>query len=65
MCLLTPEIVGLIFYKYSILLSILLALLAGAFTVVAFEAHRKMKKEEVQQKEICDVRSWSGKGHRN
>jgi hypothetical protein len=40
-CILTAETVDLIFYKYSILLSILLALLAGAFTVVAPEAYRK------------------------
>jgi hypothetical protein len=30
-------------YKYSILLSIPLALLAGAFTVVAPEAYRKIR----------------------
>ena len=42
-CILTAETVDLIFYKYSILLSIPLALLAGAFTVVAPEAYRKTK----------------------
>ena len=41
-CILTAETVDLIFYKYSIMLSIPLALLAGAFTVVAPEAYRKM-----------------------
>jgi hypothetical protein len=40
-CILTAETVDLIFYKYSIMLSIPLALLAGAFTVVAPEAYRK------------------------
>ena len=42
-CILTAETVDLIFYKYSILLSIPLALLAGAFTVVAPEAYRKTR----------------------
>jgi hypothetical protein len=42
-CFLSAEIVDLIFYKISILLSIPLALLAGAFTVVPSEAYRKMK----------------------
>jgi hypothetical protein len=41
-CILTAETVDLIFYKYSIMLSIPLALLAGAFTVVAPQAYRKM-----------------------
>jgi hypothetical protein len=39
-CILTAETVDLIFYQYSILLSIPLALLAGAFTVVAPAAYR-------------------------
>ena len=34
-CILTAETVDLIFYQYSILLSVPLALIAGAFTVVA------------------------------
>jgi hypothetical protein len=42
-CILTAETVDLIFYRYSILLSIPLALLAGAFTVVAPEAYRKIR----------------------
>jgi hypothetical protein len=42
-CILTAETVDLIFYQYSILLSIPMALLAGAFTVVAPEAYRKVK----------------------
>jgi hypothetical protein len=42
-CILTAETVDLIFYQYSILLSIPLALLAGAFAVVAPEAYRKIK----------------------
>ena len=44
-CILTAETVDLIFYQYSILLAIPLALLAGAFTVVAPEAYRKMIKQ--------------------
>lgn len=42
-CILTAETVDLIFYQYSILLSIPLALLAGAFAVVAPEAYRKIR----------------------
>ena len=42
-CILTAETVDLIFYKHAIYLSIPLALLAGAFTVVAPEAYKKMK----------------------
>jgi hypothetical protein len=46
-CILTAETVDLIFYQYSILLSIPLALLAGAFTVVAPEAYRKIKQKAI------------------
>jgi len=42
-CILTAETVDLIFYKYSILLSIPMALLAGAFAVVIPEAYRKTR----------------------
>jgi hypothetical protein len=45
-CILTAETVGLVFYQYFILLSIPLALLAGAFTAVAPEAYRKMIKQK-------------------
>ena len=42
-CILTAETVGIIFYNYSILLSVPLALVAGALTVVVPEAYRKSK----------------------
>jgi hypothetical protein len=42
-CILTAETVDIIFYQYSILLSVPLALLAGAFSVVAPEAYKKVK----------------------
>lgn len=42
-CILTAETVDLIFYRYSIFLSVPLALLAGAFTVVAPSAYEKLK----------------------
>jgi hypothetical protein len=42
-CILTAETVGVFFYNYSILLSVPLALFAGAFTVVVPEAYRKIK----------------------
>lgn len=44
-CILTAETVDLIFYNYSIILSVLLAMLAGSFTVVAPEAYKKMKHD--------------------
>jgi hypothetical protein len=43
-CILTAETVDLVFYQYSILFSAPLALLAGAFTVVAPAAYRKAKQ---------------------
>jgi hypothetical protein len=46
-CILTAETVDLIFYQYSILLSIPLALLAGAFTVVAPAAYRNSKQSYI------------------
>jgi hypothetical protein len=52
-CILTAETVDLIFYQYSILLSIPLALIAGAFTVVAPEAYRKIKQKAVQPSYLC------------
>ena len=42
-CILTAETVDLIFYKQSILLSILLALLVGSLAVVLPEAYKKTK----------------------
>ena len=41
-CIITAETVDLIFYKQAFYLSVPLALLAGAFTVVAPEAYKKM-----------------------
>jgi hypothetical protein len=46
-CILTAETVDLIFYQYSILLSVPLALLAGAFTVAAPEAYGKIKQKTI------------------
>jgi hypothetical protein len=45
-CILTAETVDLILYQYSILLAIPLALLAGAFTVVAPGAYRNTVKQK-------------------
>ena len=42
-CILTAETVDLVFYNYSLFLSVPLALMAGAFTVVVPEAIRKSK----------------------
>jgi hypothetical protein len=46
-CIVTAETVDLIFFKQAIYLSIPLALLAGAFTVVAPEAYRMMKRRAI------------------
>ena len=43
-CIITAETVDLIFYKQAFYLSVPLALLAGAFTIVAPEAYRKVKQ---------------------
>jgi hypothetical protein len=41
-CILTAETIGILFYNYSILLGIPLALLVGALTVVFIEARKKV-----------------------
>lgn len=51
-CILSAETVDLIFYRYSILLSVPLALLAGAFAVVAPIAYRKLKSNNQQESKI-------------
>ena len=45
-CILTAETVGIVFYQYSILLAVPLALLVGAFTVVVPQAY-KMKQNKL------------------
>ena len=49
-CILTAETVDLIFYQHSILLSVPLELLAGAFTVIAPVAYRKSKESRSNAK---------------
>lgn len=44
-CILTAETVDLVFYQYSLLLSVPLALVAGAFTVVAPQAFVKSRRK--------------------
>jgi hypothetical protein len=41
-CILTAETIGIVFYTYSILLAVPLALIVGALTVVFIEAHKKI-----------------------
>jgi hypothetical protein len=48
-CILTAETVDLLFYRYSIFLSVPLALLAGAFTVVAPSAYGKLKSSREEK----------------
>jgi hypothetical protein len=47
-CILTAETVDLVFYKFSILLSIPLALLAGTFVVASQEAFKKIRTSSVR-----------------
>ena len=42
-CILTAETIGIVFYNYSIVLSISVALFVGALTIVWIEAFKKMK----------------------
>ena len=44
-CIITAETVDLVFYNYSLFLSVPLELMAGAFTVVAPEAFKKSRKK--------------------
>jgi hypothetical protein len=60
-CILTAETVDLIFYKYSILLSVPLALLAGAFAVVVPEAYKKTRKIRSSSPENNDFVLFSNK----
>jgi len=41
-CILTAETIGIVFYNYSNLLAVPLALLIGALTIVFIEAHKKI-----------------------
>lgn len=50
-CILTAETVG-IFYNYSILLSVPLALFAGALTVVVPEAYKKVKSDSLTKSKL-------------
>ena len=51
-CILTAETADLLFYQYSLFLSITLALLIGTFTLVAIESYKKMKSK--MEGCICD-----------
>jgi hypothetical protein len=51
-CILTAETVGVFFYKYSIFLSVPLALFAGALTVVVPEAYRKVKSDNLPKPKL-------------
>jgi hypothetical protein len=47
-CILTAETVDLLFYKQSVLLSSILGLLVGSFTVVGIEAYKKIIKDKAR-----------------
>lgn len=57
-CIITAETVDFIFYKQAFYLSIPLALLAGAFTVVAPKAYKKMKvgRNEIWEHSVGEQR---------
>ena len=50
-CILTAETIGIVFYNYSIVMSIPLALLMGALTIAIIEAYKKIK---VKSQSCCD-----------
>ena len=50
-CILTAETIGIIFYNHSIVLSIPLALLVGALTIVIIEAYKTIK---TKSQSCCD-----------
>jgi hypothetical protein len=50
-CILTAETIGIVFYNYSIVMSIPLALLVGALTIVIIESYKKIK---VKSQYCCD-----------
>jgi hypothetical protein len=52
-CILTAETIGIVFYNYSIMLGIPLALLVGAVTVVFIAAHKKVNIKSTSCN-ICD-----------
>jgi hypothetical protein len=68
-CILRAETVDLLFYQFSLLLSVPLALLAGAFTVVAPAVYRRSKNQphsqnnkdilKVSNRASCEVTSLS------
>ena len=54
-CILTAETIGIVFYNYSLLLALPLALLVGALTVVFIDAHKKVNfKSESCNNCDCD-----------
>jgi hypothetical protein len=55
-CILSAETVDLIFYKQSVLLSSILGLLVGSFTVVAIEAYRKIRSTSINVKTKCKIK---------
>ena len=52
-CILSAETVDLIFYKQSVLLSSILGLLVGLFTVVGIEAYKKVRPTCTNVKTKC------------
>jgi hypothetical protein len=52
-CILTAETVDLIFYKQSVLLSSILGLFVGSFTVVGIEAYKKIRSNVINLKFNC------------
>src|SRR5215208_5416842 len=57
-CILTAETIGILFYNYSIVLSIPLALLIGALVIVVIEAFKKIKVKVKSQP--CNSCDWNG-----
>ncbi|HMG39618.1 MAG TPA: hypothetical protein VK566_10610, partial [Nitrososphaeraceae archaeon] len=54
-CILTAETADLIFYKQSVLLSSILGLFVGSFTVVGIEAYKKIRSSAIDLKFNCRI----------
>jgi len=54
-CILTAETADLIFYKQSVVLSSILGLFVGSFTVVGIEAYKKIRSSAIDLKFNCRI----------
>jgi hypothetical protein len=63
-CILTAETIGIVFYNYSWFLSLPLALLMGALTIVIIEAYKKIKVQ-LKSCDSCDCNDEDNEDEQN